>query len=62
MELKLTNDNRDKYMWRCRKVHRVVIQDNTYKCKDVKLSISHNSWLVDSKLKLEIILVFMYLW
>ena len=26
------------------------------------LSIRHNSWLVDSKLKLEIILEFMYLW
>ena len=62
MELKLTNDNRDKYMWRCRKVHTVVKQDKTYKCKDVKLSIRHNSWLVDSKLKLEIILEFMYLW
>ena len=62
MELKLTNDNRDKYMWRCRKVHTVVKQDKTYKCKDVKLSIRHNSWLVDSKLKLEIIVEFMYLW
>ena len=45
MELKLTNDNRDKYMWRCRKVHTVVKEDKTYKCKDVKLSIRHNSWL-----------------
>ena len=49
-------------MWRCRKVHTVVKQNKTYKCKDVKLSIRHNSWLIDSKLKLEIILEFMYLW
>ena len=62
MELKLTNDNRDKYMGRCRNVHTVVKEDKTYKCKDVKLSIRHNSWLIDSKLKLEIILEFMYLW
>ena len=49
-------------MLRCRKVHTVVKHDKTYKCKDVKLSIRHNSWLIDSKLKLEIILEFMYLW
>ena len=62
MELKLTNDNRDKYMWRCRKVHTVVKEDKIYKCKNVKLSIRQNSWLIDSKLTLEIVLEFMYLW
>ena len=62
MELKLTNDNKDKYMWRCRKVHTVITGDKKYKCKDVKLSIRHESWLVDTKLQLEIILEMMYLW
>ena len=62
MELKLTNDNHNKYMWRCRKVHPVVKGDQKFKCKDVKLSIRHNSWLVDSKLRLERVLELMYLW
>ena len=62
MELKSTNDNHDKYMWRCRKVNTVVKGDQKYKCKDVKLSIRHNSWLVDTKLMLEIVLELMYLW
>ena len=62
MELKLTNDNKDKYMWHCRKVHTVITGDKKYKCKDVKLSIRHESWLVDTKLQLEIILEMIYLW
>ena len=62
MELKLTNDNKDKYMWRCRKVHTIVKDDKKYKSKDVKLSIRHHSWLVDTKLKLEIVVEIMYLW
>ena len=62
MELKLTNDNKDKYMWQCRKMHTIVKDDKKYKSKDVKLSIRHNSWLVDTKLKLEMVLEIMYLW
>ena len=33
-----------------------------YKVKDVKFSIRYNSWLIDSKLPLEIILELIYLW
>ena len=62
MELKLTNDNKDKYMWCCHKVHTVIQGDKKYKCKDVKLSIRHVLWLIDSKLQLEIILEMMNLW
>ena len=47
---------------RCHKVHTVTKGDEKYKCKDIKLSIRHESWLIDSKLKLEIILEMMYLW
>ena len=34
----------------------------TYKVKDIKLSIRHNSWLVDSKMTLEHVLELIYLW
>ena len=39
MELKKTNDNKDQYMWRCRKVHKVVTDIKKYVTKDVKLTI-----------------------
>ena len=32
----------------------------SYKVKDIKLSIRHQSWLVDSKLSLETVLEFVY--
>ena len=62
MHLKVTNDSKDKLQWRCRKVHTVHKDGHTFKMKDVKLSIRYNSWLVDSKLPLETILEFIYLW
>ena len=62
MELKKTNDNRDQYMWRCRRVHKVQTQKKQYVTKDVKLTIRHNSWLVDAKLPLETVLEMAYLW
>ena len=62
MQLKITNDSKDKLQWRCRKIHTVHKDDRTFKMKDVKLSIRYNSWLVDSKLPLETILEFIYLW
>ena len=62
MHLKVTNDSKDKLQWRCRKVHTVHKDDRTFKMKDVKLSIRYNSWLIDSKLSLETILEFIYLW
>ena len=61
MELKKTND-KDKYMWRCRKVHKVQKNNKNYVTKDVKLTIRHNSWLVDANLSLETILKMAYLW
>ena len=49
-------------MWRCRRVHTVQRKNMTYKVKDIKLSIRHNSWLVDSKMTLEHVLELIYLW
>ena len=62
MELKKTNDNKDKYIQRCHKIHKVQINNTNYVTKDVKLTIRHNSWLVDAKLSLETILEMAYLW
>ena len=62
MELKKTNDNKDKYMWRCRRIHKVEGNSTNYVTKDVKLTIRHNSWLVDAKLPMETILEMAYLW
>lgn len=62
MVLKLTNDNKDKYLWRCRKIHKMSKGDSVRVTKDVKLSIRHHSWLVDAKLSLENILELIYLW
>ena len=62
MLLKQTNNSKDLFMWRCRRVHTVTKKNMTYKVKDIKVSIRHNSWLVDSKIKLETVLEFVYLW
>ena len=62
MELKKTNDNRDQYMWRCRRVYKVQAKMKQYVTKDVKLTIRHNSWLVDAKLPLVTVLEMAYLW
>ena len=62
MQLKKTNDSKDTYVWRCRKIHKVIRSNGIYTVKDVKLSIRHHSWIVDAKLSLEIILELIYLW
>ena len=62
MVLKVTNDSKDKFQWRCKRVHKVTKGDMVIKVKDVKLSICHNSWLVDTKLPLETVVEFVYLW
>ena len=62
MQLKKTNDSKDGYVWRCRKIHKIIRNNVTYTVKDVKVSIRHHSWLVDTKLELEIVLEFIYLW
>ena len=62
MQLKRTNDSKDSYVWRCCKVHKIVKNSITYTVKDVKLSIRHHSWLVDTKLELQIVLELIYLW
>ena len=62
MVLKVTNDSKDKFQWRCRRVHKVTKGDMIIKVKDVKVSIHHNSWLVDTKLPLETVVEFVYLW
>ena len=56
MELKKTNDNKDQYMWQCRKVHKVVTDIKSY------VTIHHNSWLVDAKLPMETVQEMAYLW
>ena len=62
MQLKVTNDSKDKFQWHCHRAHTLHQHDGTYKVKDIKLSIRHQSWLVDSKLSFETVLEFVYLW
>ena len=62
MMLKKTNDSKDEVMWRCRKKHKVSTGQLTSVTKDVKLSIRHQSWLVDNKVPLPIVCELMYLW
>ena len=62
MMLKKTNDSKDELMWRCRKKHKVCSGELTSVTKDVKLSIWHQSWLVDTKVPLTIVCELMYLW
>ena len=62
MNLKLTNDNKDKYVWRCKKVHKLVKEESVRTTKDVKLSICHHSWLVNAKISLESVIEMTYLW
>ena len=62
MQLKVTNYSKDKFQWCCRKAHTLHKDYGSYKVKDIKLSIHHQSWLVDSKLSLETVLEFVYLW
>ena len=62
MLLKKTNDSKDTYVWQCHKVHKIHHAGHTYTVKDVKLSIRHQSWLVNSKIPLEIVLELIYLW
>ena len=62
MLLKETNDSKDVFQWLCRKVHKVHRNGMNYTVKDVKISIRHNSWLVDCKILLEIVLELLYLW
>ena len=49
-------------MWRCRKKHKVSSRQLTSVTKDVKLSIRHQSWLVDTKVPLPIVCELTYLW
>ena len=62
MVCKKTKDTKDEEIWQCRKVHTVVKGNLTYSMKDVKLTVRHESWLVDSKLPLESIVELIYLW
>ena len=62
MALKVTNDNKDQCVWRCRKIHKSTKDQQIKVCKDVKLSIRHQSWLVDAKIPLETVVELIYLW
>lgn len=62
MLLKTVKDRLDGKSWRCRKVHKVTKKNMVYTVKDVKVSVRKNSWLEYSKLTLEEIIEFIYLW
>ena len=62
MLLKKTNDSSDKFDWHCRRIHTVTKNGMKYKVKDIKLSLCHKSWIVDSKMSLESIVEITYLW
>ena len=62
MLCKKTGDTKDGETWRCRKGHAVVKKGMKYNVKDVKLTIRHQSWLVDSKISLENMVELIYLW
>ena len=62
MSLKETKDSKDLYVWHCRKVHTIFKDTRTFTVKDIKLSIRHESWLMDTKLPLELVVELIYLW
>ena len=62
MLLKKTKDSKDQFIWRCHRLHRVTDGDRKLITKDVKLTIRHMSWLVDSKITLPTVVELMYLW
>lgn len=62
MLLKKTGDRKDGVTWRCRRIHKYESNGKKYVCKDVKISIRHNSWIQDSNLSLGLILELIYLW
>ena len=62
MALKKTNNSKDAFIWRCRRLHKVTDADRTFITKDVKLTIRHMSWLVDTKITLPTVVELMYLW
>ena len=62
MCLKKTNDSKDGLMWRCRRLHKGSDGTRVFVTKDVKLTIRHQSWLVDCKLPLGTVLELIYLW
>ena len=62
MALKYTNDTRDGIIWRCRKKHQSWREGKKYTTKDVKLTVRHRSWLVDTKIPLASVIEMMYLW
>lgn len=62
MLLRTVKDRVDGKTWRCRKVHKVIKGEMMYTVKDVKVSIRNQSWIEYSKLTLEEIIMFIYLW
>ena len=62
MLCKKTTDSKDGYIWRCRKIHTIVKGNQKYTIKDVKLTVRHETWLVDCKLPLETVIELIYLW
>lgn len=62
MQLKSTTDRSDGLIWRCRKTHKISKDNKNYVVKDVKVSIREDSWIIDAKISLEVIIELIYLW
>ena len=62
MILKDVKDRKDSITWRCRKVHKIVVGDQQYVKKDVKVSIREDTWLEHCNLTLEEIILLIYCW
>lgn len=62
MILKEVTDRKDCIVWRCRKIHKVYLNERIHIKKDVKVTIRENTWLENSKLTLEEIVLILYCW
>lgn len=62
MILKEVRDRKDNITWRCRKTHKVIINNRQYVKKDVKVSVRENTWLEHCNLTLEEIIMIIYCW
>ena len=62
MVLKQVGDRKDGLSWRCRKVHKVQLNNRIYTKKDVKVSIRDNTWIQKCKLTIEEIILMLYCW
>lgn len=62
MTLKEVTDRKDCITWRCRKKHKVILNNRLCVKNDVKVTIRENTWLENCKLTLEEIILILYCW